>query len=129
MNICRHLKLPYLYYYAKEKKRISEANGGNLQRMSLPLKQLDEKIEGFNTGLKKNREKYKNRLGELAMTSSQPGLSDLENGRDVFSSQYLTDPESTSDRYPVYKVDPAMAELCKKDKPQWILVSWDYWIN
>ena len=20
-----------------------------------------------------------------------------------------------------------MAELCKKDKPQWILVSWEYW--
>jgi len=23
-------------------------------------------------------------------------------------------------------VDPAMAELCKKDKPQWILISWNY---
>ncbi len=114
-------------FYTKERKRIAEAEQGNQQQMIFPLKQLDEKIEGYTTGLKKNREKYKNRLGELAMTSSQPGLSDLGNGRDVFTSQYLTDPESTSDRYPVYKVDPAMAELCKKDKPQWILVSWEYW--
>ncbi len=114
-------------FYAKEKKIISEANGGNQQRMTFPLKQLDDKIEGFTTGLQKNREKYKNRLGELAMTSSQPGLSDLGNGRDVFSSQYLTDPESNSERFPVYKVDPIMAELCKEDKPQWILVSWEYW--
>lgn len=114
-------------FYAKEKKRISEAEGGNQQRMTFPLKQLDIKIEQFNTGLLRNREKYKNRLGDPALTSAQPGLSDLLNGRDVFTSQYLTDPESTSDRYPVYKVDPAMAELCKKDKPQWILVSWDYY--
>lgn len=114
-------------YYAKEKKRITEAEQGNQQRMIFPLKNLDEKIEGFNTGLKKNREKYKNRLGELASTNSQPGLSDLANGRDVFSSQYLTDAESNSARYAVYKVDPAIIELCKKDKPQWILVSWDYY--
>ena len=116
-------------YYAEEKKRITEAEQGNQQRMIFPLKNLDEKIEGFNTGLKKNREKYKNRLGELASTNTQPGLSDLANGRDVFSSQYLTDPESNSVRYAVYKVDPAIIELCKKDKPQWILVSWDYGIS
>lgn len=116
-------------YYAEEKKRITEAEQGNQQRMIFPLKSLDEKIEGFNTGLKKNREKYKNRLGEPATTNAQPGLSDLANGRDVFSNQYLGDPESNSVRYPVYKVDPAMAELCKKDKPQWILISWDYWIS
>ncbi len=123
------LEIAIPLFYEREKKIISEAIGGNQQRMTFPLKQLDEKIEGFTTGLKKNREKYKNRLGELAMTSTQPGLSDLGNGRDVFSSQYLTDPESTSARYAVYKVDPAIAELCKKDKPQWILVSWEYWIT
>ena len=114
-------------YYAEEKKRITEAEQGNQQRMIFPLKSLDEKIEGFNTGLKKNREKYKNRLGEPATTNAQPGLFDLANGRDVFSSQYLSDPESNSVRYPVYKVDPVMAELCKKDKPQWILISWMYY--
>jgi hypothetical protein len=27
---------------------------------------------------------------------------------------------------PVYRVDPQMAELCKKDKPQWILMDW-FW--
>lgn len=113
--------------YEKEKKKIYEAEQGNLQRMVLPVKQLDKKIEDFTTGLKNNKEKYKNRLGEIAMTSAQPGLADLGNGRDVFTSQYLTDPESNSKRYAVYKVDPAMAELCKKDKPQWILVSWEYW--
>jgi len=26
-----------------------------------------------------------------------------------------------------YKIDPEIAELCKKDKPQWILVQWDYY--
>ena len=45
----------------------------------------------------------------------------------MFSNGYLTDPESTLGRYPVYKIDPAMAELCKKDKPQWIKISWEYY--
>ena len=112
-------------FYEQEKKRIYEAEQGNQQRLVFPMKQLDEKIERFTAGLKKNKEKYKNRLSELAMTSSQPSINDLDNGMDVFSSRYLTDPESNSERYPVYKVDPVMAELCKKDKPQWILVSWE----
>ena len=111
-------------YYEKEKKRISEAEPGNQQRRIFPLKMLVEKIESFAAGLKNTKEKYKNRLSELAMTKAQPGLFDLANGRDVFSNGYLTDPESTSGRLPVYKIDPTMAELCKKDKPQWILVSW-----
>ena len=114
-------------FYAEEKKTISEAAQGYQDRMKFPLEQLDKKIEGYSIGLKKNREKYKNRLGELAMTNSQPGLSDLGNGRDIFSNGYLTDPESTVNRYPIYKVDPAQAELCKKDNPQWILVSWEYY--
>jgi len=114
-------------FYEKEKKIISEAEQGDQKRIAVSVKHLDEKIEGYNTGLKGNREKYKNRLDELAMTKSQPGLSDLGNGRDVFNGQYLTDPESASVGYPVYKIDPVMAELCKKDKPQWILISWQYY--
>jgi len=111
-------------FYEKEKKRISEAEQGDQQRIAASVKYLDEKIERFNEGLNKNKEKYKDRLEELALTGAQPSINDLDNGRDVFSNGYLTDPESTSRRIPVYKVDPAMAELCKKDKPQWILVSW-----
>ncbi|MBL0068335.1 MAG: hypothetical protein IPP39_07545 [Chitinophagaceae bacterium] len=54
-------------------------------------------------------------------------MVDLDFGRDIFTSQYLTDPETTQTRYPVYTVDPALTALCKTDKPQWILISWDYW--
>ena len=122
------LEMAIPVFYEQEKKRIYEAEQGNQQRLVFPLKQLDEKIERFRTGLKKNKEKYKNRLSELAIiNSSQPSLNDLDNGMDVFSSQYLTDPESNSAGYHVYKVDPVMAELCKKDKPQWILVSWEFY--
>jgi hypothetical protein len=114
-------------FYEKEKKLIFEAEQGDKQRMMIPLKHLDEKIERFTEGLKKNREKYKNRLGEYAMTNAQPFIGDLDYGGDVFSGQKLTDPESASVGYPVYKIDPVMYELCKKDKPQWILISWDFY--
>jgi hypothetical protein len=115
-------------FYEKEKKLISQAEQGDKQRIIIPLKQLDEKIDRFTEGLKKNREKYKDRLGEYAMTNVQPFLSDLDFGGDAFNGQKLTDPESASVGYPVYKIDPAMAELCKRDKPQWILISWQYYV-
>lgn len=107
-----------------EKKKIYEANPGNQRTIDYLMQALDGKIERFRIGLKNNREKYKDRLGEIALTGSQPSLNDLDNGRDIFSHGYLSDTESTSGKIPVYKVDAAMAELCKKDKPQWILVSW-----
>jgi len=111
-------------YYEAEKKRISEAEQGDQQRIAVSVKSLDQKIERFNEGLKNNKEKYKDRLDELATSKPQPSLNDMDNGRDVFTGQYLSDPESISGTVPVYQVDPVMAELCKKDKPQWILVSW-----
>jgi hypothetical protein len=111
-------------FYEAEKKKIYEKEQGNQKSIDYFMKYLNEKIEHFNTGLKKNREKYKDRLGEIALTGSQPSLNDLDSGRDIFSNGYLSDTESTSGKVPVYKVDAAMAELCKKDKPQWILVSW-----
>ena len=113
-------------YYESEKKKISEREQGVQERVNREVKQLDEKIARFSDGLNRNKQKYKDRLGELATTAAQPSLNDLDNGRDLFSAGYLTDTESTSGRLPVYKVDPAMAELCKKDKPQWILISWNY---
>ena len=121
------LEIAIPIFYETQKKKIHEAEQGNQQRIAVAVKPLDAKIERLIEGLKKNREKYKNRLGEPATTGSSPGLSDLENNRDVFSGQYLSDPESTSVRYAVYKVDPVMIELCKKDKPQWILISWEYY--
>lgn len=111
-------------YYEAEMKKISDAEQGNQQRIAVSAKSLDQKIERFNEGIKKNKEKYQDRLDELATSSPQPSLYDLDNGRDVFSNGYLSDAESTSGRVPVYKVDPVMAELCKEDQPQWILVSW-----
>ncbi len=110
-------------FYEKEKKKINEQNKGNQKSIDYLMKYLEEKKERLITGLKKTSEKYKNRLGEIALTTKQPSINDVEFG-DVFSSGYLTDPESTAGRVPVYKIDPVMAELCKKDKPQWILVSW-----
>ena len=114
-------------YYEAEKKKITEAEQGDQQRIAVSVKQLDEKIEKFRGGLKDNMEKYRNRLDEPALVNSKPTISSLANGQDLFSNGYLGDPESLAGRIPVYKVDPEIAELCKKDKPQWILVQWDYY--
>lgn len=110
--------------YQQEKKKLYEKEQGNQKSIAVFMKILDDKNEKRLAGLKKIKEKYKDRLGEIALADAQPSLTDLETGRDVFSNGYLQDPESTSGRMPVYKIDPVMAELCKKDKPQWILISW-----
>jgi hypothetical protein len=115
-------------FYANQKKIIYEAEQGIEKRVAVAMRSLDEKIQRLQTGLKLNREKYKNRLEETAMMStSQPGLTDLENDRDIFTSQYLSDPENNRARYPIYKIDSAIAAECKKDKPQWILISWEHY--
>lgn len=110
--------------YQKEKKKIQEANPGNQRSIDNFTKYLNDKNEKRIANLKIIKEKYKDRLDEIALIKPQPAITDLENGMDVFSNGYLSDPESTSGRVPVYKIDPAMAALCKTDKPQWILISW-----
>jgi hypothetical protein len=107
-----------------EKKKIQEANPGNQRSIDYLVNYLDQKMEKVRTAVKNTREKYKNRLWEIALTATQPSLNDLVSGRDVFSNGYLSDAESTSGRVPVYTLDSAMAARCKTDQPQWILMSW-----
>ena len=79
----------------------------------------DDRYQKRIAVLKNNKEKYQHRLQETAeIFTSQPDVL-LENYTDVF--------EGNGERYlklPVYKIDPQMAELCKKDKPQWIRITW-----
>ncbi len=68
-----------------------------------------------------NRERYAGRLQEAAEVFSIQPDELLENYKDVFEGSGGPGGE----RYPVYKVDPEMAELAKTDQPQWITVWWD----
>ncbi|HEY0676950.1 MAG TPA: hypothetical protein VGD17_01645 [Chitinophagaceae bacterium] len=110
--------------YQEEKRKLYEKEQGNQKSIAVFMKVLDDSKEKRVENLKKLKEKYKDRLNEIALTSAQPSIYDLDNGRDVFSNGYMSDQESTSGRVPVYKVDSAMAARCKTDKPQWILISW-----
>ena len=74
--------------------------------------------------LKNNQEIYKNKLQETAeIFTTEPDVM-LENYADVFEGT-----GGGSLKLPVYKIDPVMAELCKKDKPQWIKITWHGDIN
>lgn len=114
-------------FYDAEKKRIYEREQGVPERVQREMKSLEERIQRFRKGLQANKAKYNGRLGETAMVTSQPSIVDLENERDVLTGGLLNDPVAGSHLVPVYKVDPSIIELCKKDKPQWILISWDYY--
>ncbi len=84
------------------------------------LKDVDDRYTKRRSVLGTNQERYRARLQETAeVPTLQPDVM-LENFPDVFEGNGGPGP-----RYPVYKIDPAMAELAKTDKPQWILVTWD----
>ena len=112
--------------YEAEKQSIHSKNAGNQRSIDYLMKSVDEKRAVSIVSLKKIRERYSSRLHELATTRPQPSITEIENGMDVFSSHYLTDPESAPLESYVYKVDPAMYERCKADKPQWILIAWGW---
>jgi hypothetical protein len=107
--------------YQEEKKKIYDQNKDKQKSIDYLMGYLDEKNNKRMLCLKNNKEKYKNRLLETAETfAAQPDIM-LENYQDVFEGN-----GGMSFKYQVYTIDPAMFELCKEDKPQWILSSW-YW--
>ncbi len=84
------------------------------------VSQLDTKsIENIN----KLRQKYKNSLQAPAfINTAQLGIYSFSSDyNDLFEKRI-------SDRtmFPVYKINPPVYELCNKDKPQWISISWPY---
>lgn len=105
--------------YQKEKKSIYEKNSGDQKGIDYFMKYLDEKNAKRLVCLKNNQEKYKNRLSEPAeIFAAQPDIM-LENYPDIFEGN-----GASEFKYPVYTIAPEMFELCKKDKPQWIMVRW-----
>ena len=107
--------------YQKEKESIYEKNKGDQKGIDYFMKYLDEKNIKRMVCLKNNKEKYKDRLSETAETfAAQPDIM-LENYPDVFEGS-----GGSAHKYPVYTIAPGMYELCKKDKPQWILISWTW---
>jgi hypothetical protein len=74
--------------------------------------------------LAKNREKYRNRLQEAAELPTGEADVMLENLPDVFERD-----GAKGEALPVYTIDPRLAELCKTDAPQWIVMSWTAQLN
>lgn len=110
---------------AAEVKRITEAEQGNQKRIAPWVEQVDALTAKRKTVLAGYREKYKNRLQEVAEVWTDAPSVMLENmtGYDVFeNSGFKT-------RLPVYTFDPKVIELCKTDAPQWLVMSWTAHLN
>ncbi len=105
--------------YESEKKSITEKAHGDQRDIDYFMAALNEKNDKRIAVLRANREKYKDRLQETAeIVTLQPDAM-LENSADVFEGnggRHL--------RLPVYKIDPATAERCKDNGPQWMVVMW-----
>ena len=87
-------------------------------------KYADDRYQKRLAVLKNNRDKYKNDLNtEAEIFTDQPDIL-LENYPDVFEGN-----GPGSKKLPVYKIDPVIAENCKKDKPQWFMVTWNGGLN
>jgi hypothetical protein len=110
-----------------EKKKIIEKAQGNQRDIDYFTKYEDAKFEKAKTSVTKLMEKYKARLTEPAALHSNYDYIDLVNGYDMFTrSQIEESPGSVPQVFPVYKLAPNTYELCKKDQPQWMLVTWSW---
>ena len=105
--------------YEQEKKKIYDNKGNTQKNIDYFMGYLNEKNAKRIECLNKNKEKYKNRLQETAEIFTNTPDVMLENYPDVFEGNGIS-----KLKLPVYKIDPAIAELCKTDKPQWIVVAW-----
>jgi hypothetical protein len=106
-------------YYEKEKKRIFEAEQGRQPAIDKAMVYLNANHEKRKLRLQENKEKYKDRLHEVAeIHTDEPSIL-LENAPDVFEGN-----GGNAFKLPVYKIDPAVAALCKTDAPQWIVITW-----
>jgi hypothetical protein len=73
--------------------------------------------------IKRIREKYRNSLAEPAFINvDQLGIYSFGSEETDLFEKLI----STRTMIPVYKINPEIYELCNKDKPQWISISWPY---
>jgi hypothetical protein len=105
--------------YETEKKQISDQNKNDQRAIDYAMKYLDEKNAKRLICLRNNKDKYGDRLQEPAQIfTDQPDVH-LENYPDVFEGT-----GGSAIKLFVYKIDPVMAALCKKDTPQWLVITW-----
>jgi hypothetical protein len=112
--------------YEQDKFNITDANQGkgNEDRIARAMVDVDQRQAKRVAALAVARERYKARLQEVAEIESMSPDIALENRADAFLGT-----GGSALRIPVYKVDPAMAALCKTGGPQWIVVTWTAQLN
>jgi hypothetical protein len=110
--------------YDDEKQKIARDNVGNQRNIDYFTAYLNTKNEKRAAVLRSNKEKYRNRLQETAEIFTMQPDAMLENYPDVFEGN-----GNPALRLPVYTIDPRLAELCKTDAPQWIVISWTASLN
>ncbi|MEO6539396.1 MAG: hypothetical protein ABIN74_00340, partial [Ferruginibacter sp.] len=116
--------------HAQEKKKIIEKAQGNQRDIAYFSKYEDEKFEKAKAAVAKLLVKYKTRFTEHAGLHSNYDYIDLVNGYDIFTRYKIEEsPQPVPQLFPVYKLAPNTYELCKKDQPQWILVTWSWMTN
>ena len=112
--------------YEQDRFNIRDANQGkgNEDRIARAMVDVDQRQAKRVAALAVARERYKARLQEVAEIESDSPDIVLENRADAFLGT-----GGGRLRIPVYKVDPAMAALCKTGGPQWIVVTWTAQLN
>jgi hypothetical protein len=110
--------------YETEKKKIYENKSNSQKNIDYFMNYLNEKNAKRIECLNNNKRKYKDHLQETAeIFTTQPDAM-LENYPDIFEGS-----GGSRIQLPIYKIDPAIANLCKTDQPQWIVISWTTFIN
>ncbi len=112
-------------WYAEEQHKNKTQRGFDAARIAQENRWLKEKYERAVVNVAKLKEKYKNRMNEIAeVRPGNNGLQDLTSSIAVDNTSWDYFDNRGLQSFPVYKHDAATAALCKTDQPQWIVVSW-----
>lgn len=106
--------------YQQEKAKAEQqwaAGSAREEALAEAVQRKNRRIEKLNAC----RQRYKDRLSETAeLFTAQPDLL-FENYADIFEGN-----GGVQEHFPVYKVDPEMAAACSGEKPQWIIIAWNW---
>ncbi len=92
-----------------------------------------EKYSTAQKNLARLKEKYKNKwndIAELKLGKTDITLQDFANATegydDMFHNKDIYGKEGIHTTFPILKVKKSARELCKTDRPQWIVVRWSW---
>ncbi|MEO6286304.1 MAG: hypothetical protein ABIN80_26195 [Dyadobacter sp.] len=108
--------------FQAEMKTNADQNRGYPLGLEQANQRSKARFEKAMVNFKRVKEKYKNRMSEIAMLSANHANNDFFNGSESVGDMFEATLNTT---YPVFKISKELADKCANGQPQWIAIYWE----